>query len=220
MRAVYWAALSFYTGDETRWPCGLGGRFVSPLRHGPVSDSTSHGHGADKAFQPPGHVRKETREVRAYYGSPGGMSKRGEELLEGEYSAIRSRDKKRWVACVRVATVSLTPNCDFLLFSHGHGSSRRFEGISPFFSSPPPRAHPLSKAQRQQGPAQDSYELNPSQQPTYSNNLAPGNNSGNGTSDNFYDEVYFPESSSPSPSSPKSRRSRKISSLRSRTSRD
>ena len=71
MRAVYWAALSFYTGDETRWPCVLGGRLVSPLRHGPVSDFTAHGHGADKAFQPPGHVRKETERSEHITGRQG-----------------------------------------------------------------------------------------------------------------------------------------------------
>ena len=55
------------------------------------------------------------------------------------------------------------------------------------------RAHLLSKAQRQPDPAQDSYELNPTQQTTnYVNNQSSsyGNDAGNGTSDNFYDEVY------------------------------
>lgn len=48
------------------------------------------------------------------------------------------------------------------------------------------------RAQRQQEPAQDSYELNPAQQSSnYANNQNPGygNDSGNGSSDNFYDEV-------------------------------
>jgi syntaxin 1B/2/3 len=46
------------------------------------------------------------------------------------------------------------------------------------------------RAQRQQEPAQDSYELNPTQQSTnYANNQNPGYDAGNGSSDNFYDEV-------------------------------
>jgi len=113
-----------------------------------------------------------------------------------ECSAIRSWDKTSGVLAR-----SLLPrfDCDFLLFSHGHGSSRRFEGISLFLSSAHLCAYPLSKAQRQQDPAQNSYELNP--QPTtnyeYASNQNPqyGNNHGNGTPDNFYDEVSHPPSS-------------------------
>jgi len=62
----------------------------------------------------------------------------------------------------------------------------------------------LSKAQRLPDPAQNSYELNPPQQQTtnygYTNNQDSnyGNNPGNGTSDNFYDEVTHIPSSRPS----------------------
>ena len=61
----------------------------------------------------------------------------------------------------------------------------------------------LSKANRQQDPAQNSYELNPPQQTTnygHANNQNAdyGNSSGNGTSDNFYDEVLCTLSSYPS----------------------
>jgi len=87
---------------------------------------------------------------------------------------------------------------DTLFFNHGHGSSCRFEGISLFLSSAQARAHPLSKAQRQPEPTQNAYELNPPQPATnYGHANNQNFNSGNGTSDNFYGEVFHPVSSCP-----------------------
>lgn len=128
------------------------------------------------------------------------MSKRGEGLLEaGEVKIKWCGDPARFLSSEHHAL-----DCDSLLYSHGHGSSRRFEGISPFTSLlPAPHFYRLPKAQRQQDPAQNSYELNPPQQTTnygHANNQNTdyGNNSGNGTSDNFYDEVLYTLSSYPS----------------------
>lgn len=61
----------------------------------------------------------------------------------------------------------------------------------------------LSKANRQQDPAQNSYELNPPRQTSNygfgnNQNLGQGNDHGNGTSDNFYDEVSYSAFSCPS----------------------
>lgn len=115
------------------------------------------------------------------------------------------RIETKWCGGLARLVLSIqTTALPFPLFSHGHGSSRRFEGISLFLSPVHPSAHSLSKAQRLPDPAQNSYELNPPQQQTtnygYTNNQNSnyGNNPGNGTSDDFYDEVTYIPSSRPS----------------------
>lgn len=96
-----------------------------------------------------------------------------------ERGAVRSATK---TSVGKARSLSPTTTyCAFSSYRHGHGSSRRFEGILPFpLSSSHLRAHLLSKA-RKQDPDQDTYEMNP---PT---NLDNQNLSE--ASDNFYDEV-------------------------------
>jgi len=148
-------------------------------------------HGTDKASWSPGNAGKGAtwRSEHLPVGVVGErMSKRGEELLDAGMRCLCSGVKSK--PCKRL--LLWRPDCaTLLLFSHGHGSSRRFEGISLFLSSARVRAHSPSKAQRPE-PAQNSYELNPQPAATsYSNNANPGN-SGNGASDDFYDEVFHP----------------------------
>ena len=152
-------------------------------------------HGMGKALWLPSNVRKNARERSKHFpGVPIFRDKNeqawGRVARCGSAAAVRDWDKVPGAICSKYTTTALPP----LLFSHGHGSSRRFEGISPFLSSAHHPAHSISKAQRQQDPAQNSYELNPPQQPsnygyTDSQNSNYGNNTGNGMSDNFFDEV-------------------------------
>ena len=54
-------------------------------------------------------------------------------------------------------------DCDFFLLSHGHGSSRRFEGISLFLSSARSRAYVFSfKGPATAGPRPEQLRVEPS----------------------------------------------------------
>lgn len=119
----------------------------------------------------------------------------GKSYSKWECSAI-SRSGTKQVVSGRDSFHHHRSDCDFLLFSASAMAMDRLAALRVFsflLSFKDLRAHLLSKAQRQPDPAQDSYELNPTQQTTnYVNNQSSsyGNDAGNGTSDNFYDEVY------------------------------
>jgi hypothetical protein len=113
----------------------------------------------------------------------------GKSCLKGERSSIRS---KRLPGAIPLATTDF----NFLLFSVSAMAMDRLAALRvfhSFLSFSHLRAHLLSKAQRQQDPAQNTYELNSTQQATnYTSNQSSssGNNAGNGASDSFYDEVF------------------------------
>lgn len=121
----------------------------------------------------------------------------GKSFQKWERSAIRSGTK---TSGVRARSI-LVLDCDFLLFNVSVMAMDRLAALRVFsflLSFCLFRAHFLSKAQRQQDPAQNSYEMNPTQQPTnYAGNqgLNFGGSTSNGASDDFYDEVFRSTSS-------------------------